>query len=79
MGGDVSAVEVDLGVPIACTDDEEDALVAPSAWDEDIAGIVALVAFVGYTREGRTPSEGDGNLVVEGGCDVILGSVLAAF
>ena len=37
----MSAVEVDLGVPIACTDDEEDALVAPSAWDEDIAGIVA--------------------------------------
>ena len=79
MGGDVSAVEVDFGIPIACSDDEEDSLVAPSARNEDIAGIVALVAFVGYTGERRTPSEGDINLVVEGGGDVILGSVLATF
>lgn len=76
VGGDVTTVEVDLGVPFAGTDDKEDALVAPSAWNDDIASIIALVAFVGDTGKGRAPTEGDGNLVVEGGCDVILGCIL---
>ena len=29
VGGDLTTVEEDLGVPVACADDEEDALVAP--------------------------------------------------
>ena len=48
----MTTVEVDLGVPVASPDDEEDALVAPSTGDEYIAGIIAFVAFVGDTREG---------------------------
>ena len=79
VGGDVTTVEVDLGVPFAGTDDEEDALVAPSAWNDNIASIITLVAFVGNTGKGRSPSEGDNDLVVEGGCDVIFGCVLATF
>ena len=79
VGGDVTTVEVDLGVPFAGTDDEEDALVAPSAWNDDIAGIVTLVAFVGDTGKGRAPTERDGDLVVEVGCDAIFCGVLATF
>ena len=77
VGGDVSAVEVDLGVPVAGTDDEEDAPIAPRTRDEDVAGIVAAVAIVGYAREGRAPAEGDGDLLVEGGGGAILGGILA--
>ena len=44
MGGDETTIEVDLGVPVTSTDNEEDTLIAPGLWNKDVAGIVTAVA-----------------------------------